>query len=206
MMLLWFSIKSRPVSASSHNIMFLVSNDEQGPEHLPNYHRWMQDPKLLDATASEPLSMEEEVRMQGTWRDDETKCTFIILSRDLVRSANNAAEDIPPPPNCRTDRTKTNDGVDDDNANEQKLTYPLLVEQTLHAMVGDINLFLSEEEEEPEEDTSKINDQQQQPQPEKEILSQAELDIMIASPSHRNKKLGTEAVLMMMYYGAQLVC
>ena len=33
----------------------------------------MQDPDLLEATASEPLSMEEEVKMQCEWRDDEKK-------------------------------------------------------------------------------------------------------------------------------------
>ena len=33
----------------------------------------MQDPDLLEATASEPLSMEEEIKMQCEWRDDEKK-------------------------------------------------------------------------------------------------------------------------------------
>jgi len=33
----------------------------------------MQDPDLLEATASEPLSMEEEIQMQCEWRNDEKK-------------------------------------------------------------------------------------------------------------------------------------
>ena len=44
----------------------------------------MQDAELLEATSSEPLSYEEEIRMQQEWRDDEKKCTFIILARDLL--------------------------------------------------------------------------------------------------------------------------
>jgi len=43
----------------------------------------MQDPDLLEATASEPLSMEEEIKMQCEWRDDEKKwyvmCAGIIV-------------------------------------------------------------------------------------------------------------------------------
>ena len=43
----------------------------------------MQDPDLLEATASEPLSMEEEIKMQCEWRDDEKKwyvmCVGIIV-------------------------------------------------------------------------------------------------------------------------------
>ena len=43
----------------------------------------MQDPDLLEATASEPLSMEEEIKMQCEWRNDEKKwyvmCVGILL-------------------------------------------------------------------------------------------------------------------------------
>jgi RimJ/RimL family protein N-acetyltransferase len=48
---------------------------------VPNYHVWMQSPFLLDMTGSEPLSIEEEYEMQQSWRDDDKKCTFILLSR-----------------------------------------------------------------------------------------------------------------------------
>ena len=93
-------------------------------------------------------------------------------------------------------------------------------------MIGDINLFLSEEddddndEEEQEEglDGSIGNKAEAatlplEPNSSRSLspssssvftnkFSQAELDIMIASPYHRNKNLGTEATLMMMHYGA----
>ena len=60
------------------------------PEHLPTYHSWMADPHLLEMTGSEPLTMEEEIAMQKEWRDDDLKCTFIVLDRE-------ACVGLPPP-------------------------------------------------------------------------------------------------------------
>ena len=46
--------------------------------HVPAYHAWMQDAAILEATASEPLTLEEEYSMCASWRDDADKCTFIV--------------------------------------------------------------------------------------------------------------------------------
>ena len=55
-------------------------------EHVPKYHEWMKSEELQELTGSEPLSLEEEFRMQETWRSDPDKCTFIVLSQVMWES------------------------------------------------------------------------------------------------------------------------
>ncbi|KAH8670215.1 GNAT domain-containing protein [Tricladium varicosporioides] len=85
--------------------------------HVHTYNNWMQDPAIQQATASEPLTIEEEYAMQRKWRIDHDKLTFIAcLPYDSkeVREVMNAV--------CG--------GVHD--ANER--------------MIGDVNMFLSVDE------------------------------------------------------------
>ncbi|XP_050247839.1 uncharacterized protein LOC126695214 isoform X2 [Quercus robur] len=52
--------------------------------HVPKYHEWMQHRALLQATASEPLTLQQEFEMQLTWTQDPNKQTFIVLDREMV--------------------------------------------------------------------------------------------------------------------------
>ncbi|KHG25015.1 N-acetyltransferase 9-like protein [Gossypium arboreum] len=57
--------------------------------HVPKYHLWMQDPALLQATGSEPLSLQQEYDMQLSWNQDpltwfSTEKTFIVLDKEMV--------------------------------------------------------------------------------------------------------------------------
>ena len=57
-------------------------------EHVETYHQWMQDEDLLRETGSERLTLDEEMENQVSWRDDESKCTFILGAKEIL-DANN---------------------------------------------------------------------------------------------------------------------
>lgn len=51
------------------------------PHHVPKYHGWMSNETILQQTASEALSMEEEYKMQLEWALGPDKRTFILVPR-----------------------------------------------------------------------------------------------------------------------------
>ncbi|CAG5904217.1 unnamed protein product [Menidia menidia] len=53
----------------------------------PEYHEWMKSPELQQLTASEPLTLDQEYDMQRSWREDDDKCTFIILDKQWLADA-----------------------------------------------------------------------------------------------------------------------
>ena len=159
------------------------------PEHVSTYHGWMQDPQLLEMTCSEPLTLSEEIEMQKTWMEDEDKCTFIVLVRNM----------------CSIDMNQTMKS--DVCANESKVNsiiqnvfrYKLpstFVQKNLKAMAGDVNLFLNREYT-PDDSI----DDMYRKESSKNNSIEAELDIMIAEKIHQQRGLGSEAVRLMMFYG-----
>jgi RimJ/RimL family protein N-acetyltransferase len=138
------------------------------PCHVSKYHEWMKQPFLLEMTGSEPLSLKEEVEMQESWRDDDRKCTFIVLAKEK----------------CVFLEGYTSHG----DAG--------FCQRNVNAMVGDVNLFFSEEQEDDQdaESAEAANKPQQ---------LQAELDIMIAEEAYRGKGLGKEATCLIMLYGTK---
>lgn len=137
-------------------------------EHVPKYHEWMKDPVLLEATGSEPLSLEDEYSMQLSWRDDPDKCTFIILSLDHISRP----------------------------LGEETLS----LEESKHffsdqdsSMVGDVNLFFSDEE-------LQEGEHQDLPHSQSESFRQAEIDIMVAEKGFQRKGIGREACCMIMLF------
>ncbi|PWY86110.1 hypothetical protein BO70DRAFT_360922 [Aspergillus heteromorphus CBS 117.55] len=82
--------------------------------HVPRYHEWMKDEEIQEATASEPLSIEEEYAMQESWRQDPDKLTFIVCL---------------PAPGASSSTGNTIHQLTD-------------ADDTPDRMVGDINLFL----------------------------------------------------------------
>jgi RimJ/RimL family protein N-acetyltransferase len=143
-------------------------------EHVLKYHEWMKDPALLEATGSEPLTLDEEYDMQKSWRDDPKKCTFIVLARDRVSEQALA--------NLEQNASHSQDGT--------------FVSNTLSAMAGDVNLFLSEIEEEDQDSNAGKHESEKE-------FKQAELDIMVAEISCQRKGIGREACCMMMMYAAK---
>ena len=146
------------------------------PEHVERYHAWMQDPDLLTATASEPLTLDEEYEMQESWHDDPHKCTCILLSVARL---------------CLTFpelSTVLVDHDDDRRWNEWLSRHPNFLSQSLDAMIGDVNLFLSEYNTTDDDGASS--------------LRQAEVDVMIAEPAARRQGCAREACGAMLCYGA----
>uniref|UniRef100_A0A224XXA1 Putative phosphoglucosamine acetyltransferase n=1 Tax=Panstrongylus lignarius TaxID=156445 RepID=A0A224XXA1_9HEMI len=62
--------------------------------HVEKYHSWMNSDELRKQTASERLSLSEEYEMQQTWLNDENKCTFIVLDKEMLETSDNEVESM----------------------------------------------------------------------------------------------------------------
>ncbi|WVQ93985.1 hypothetical protein IAU59_001063 [Kwoniella sp. CBS 9459] len=95
-------------------------------EHVPTYHEWMKSPELLELTASEPLTYQEEMDMQKKWHLDEDKLTFILLARPETSSSSSSSSI------SNSDLSPSAAGL--------RILQPAELKQC--RMVGDVNLFL----------------------------------------------------------------
>ncbi|KAF4453027.1 putative METHIONYL-TRNA SYNTHETASE, mitochondrial [Fusarium austroafricanum] len=123
--------------------------------HVRQYHAWMQDPDIQEATASEPMTLDEEYENQQSWRTSSDKLTFIVcapVTQDvsLVKAGTADADPL---------------------------------------MRGDINFFLYPFEDDDEDSTTDTQG-----------WVTGEVDVMIASPSHRGQGLGQAAVCALLVY------
>ncbi|KAF3056568.1 N-acetyltransferase 9-like protein [Daldinia childiae] len=103
------------LTAISTSKVLLVPYDAH---HVQQYHRWMEDPSIREATASERLSLDEEYENQASWRESRDKLTFIVCA-PLLR--------------------------DDDVSSTDEIGEVVMagVGDAVDRMVGDVNLFLS---------------------------------------------------------------
>nr|POE82743.1 n-acetyltransferase 9-like protein [Quercus suber] len=142
--------------------------------HVPTYHVWMQDPDLQAATASEPLTIDEEYAMQHSWRTDRDKLTFIICLPSAQSSEHSSAGGA--------QGSQMEEGKDNEREN----------------MVGDINLFLFECDDDDDD-----GDGDRQRLPAKDMiknLTVGELELMIARTDLQRRGLGRAALLVFIDY------
>lgn len=59
--------------------------------HVDRYNTWMKSPEIQEATASEPLTIEEEYENQQSWRESHDKLTFILCKPVTIGDEPDAA-------------------------------------------------------------------------------------------------------------------
>lgn len=125
---------------------------------------------IQEATASEPLTLEEEYENQESWRESHDKLTFIL---------------------CQPTAGSSDDPETSVRAGEVDIP---------DKMIGDINFFLypwdGEDEDEDEQHGTNANGPAQQQQG----YCTGEIDIMIAGHQDRGRGLGKAAVSTFLHY------
>jgi len=161
--------------------------------HIRTYHKWMSNPTLLETTNSLPMSLENEIKIQKPWRENSKKCTFILLINELCSNELKS---------YKNGHIVVNEVMLDIRGlepNDNKV-----VIENVHAMTGDINLFLST----IDDSSSCANNDSHESNTIRSVKTpqhrqQAEISIMIANENYQRKRYGTEAVCLIMIYGIQ---
>ncbi|KAK4148155.1 GNAT domain-containing protein [Dichotomopilus funicola] len=173
------------------------------PRHVPTYHAWMEDPAIQAATASEPLTLAEEFENQASWRASHDKLTFIVcqplpgIGTGLVATTTTETTAEAATGATTTGTTTATPAPAATAPPPAKPITPGIPDSPTH-MIGDVNLFLYPYEEEPDEEDDDDDNVDSS-----EIIPKActgEIDIMIASPSHRGQGAGRGAVQAFLQY------
>ncbi|RYO93354.1 hypothetical protein DL764_008004 [Monosporascus ibericus] len=168
--------------------------------HVLQYHEWMQDPAIQEATASEPLALDEEYENQQSWRTSHDKLTFIVCQGP--ESGNDPG---------------ASDAVQGDESHAGGHRSSAVTGGKVHAgevdtperMVGDINLFLTPWEDDGDADGREINglvtdgavDCLPNGRRDRAVnYCNGEVDIMIADRGRRGNGLGISAVSTLLHF------
>lgn len=133
---------------------------------------WKQ--QIQEATASEPLTLEEEYENQQSWRESHDKLTFILCH-----------------PATAAPCARSDEGEDE---HQTKAFVEAGQVDTPEKMIGDINFFIYPSGDDEEENGEAPNTEGSPGG----IVG--EIDIMIASHGDRGKGLGRAAVSTFLYY------
>ncbi|CUE81310.1 N-acetyltransferase, putative [Bodo saltans] len=162
-------------------------------EHVPRYHQWMCDPELLEATCSEPLSLEEEYENQVSWLNSHDKLTFIILAplgSILSEEARQATEQLvchsdanvnPTATPTTTPTTTTSITSENTSSFSSRHQHHAASLDHIFVMIGDCNLFVPPNVEE----------------------DGVEIEVMIAEKRLRRHGFAREAIRMLMSYAVR---
>ncbi|KAL2118385.1 hypothetical protein VTJ04DRAFT_8045 [Mycothermus thermophilus] len=168
--------------AISTNKVLLVPYERR---HVLTYHGWMSDPAILESTASEPLTLEEEYENQESWRASHDKLTFIVcLPLDEPTTTTSTS----------TSSSPASESESQPQQQQQEFTIPSGQHDSPAHMLGDVNLFLYPYE--PEDAVVSLST----PLPVHPEYVVGEIDVMIASAQHRKQGYGRAAVRALVEY------
>lgn len=130
-----------------------------------NSHTLTPSQEIQKATASEPLTLEEEYSMQRSWREDADKLTFIVCTHPGEQFYN----DITQKPQTQFMSPGEQDAPE--------------------SMIGDVNLFLYDDDEEEDDEQTNVAEA-----PKRTRTVIGELEIMIARHDQRGKGIAQETL------------